>query len=106
MPKARQVETSQRRENAAPGYFGDGLSLYSHRSAHSTPTPKMASRPYRVHGREHTLPELIEETRARVRHVQAELRIEDNAARRRKLAENLEIKLMFLARLKSEQAAS
>ena len=105
MRAARQIETSRQRENAEPGYFSDGLSMHSHRSAQGVATPKMASRPYRVQGREHTLPELIEETRARIRHVQAELRITDDKERRRKLEASLDIKLVFLAKLKSEQAA-
>jgi hypothetical protein len=87
----------------AGGYCGTGMSKFSRIVAHREPTPRMASRPTRIHGRSHTLPELIEETRARIRHTQAELRITDDSDRRRKLAEKLEIKLTFLARLKEEK---
>src|SRR5438876_9317005 len=99
MRAARQIETARQRENAEPGYFSDGLSMHSHRSAQGAQSPKMASKPYRIVGRKHTLPELIEETRARIRHVQAELRVTDDKERRRKLEASLDIKLMFLARL-------
>jgi hypothetical protein len=102
---ARQPEPA-RRDNAAPGYSGTGLSAYTLDSARHEPTPKMASRPDRVRGRQHTLPELIVETRARIRHVQAELRIEDDKDRRQKLEASLDIKLGFLAKLREEQEAS
>jgi hypothetical protein len=98
----RQIEVAKARENAAPGYHSSGMSEFSRNAGSGIRTPAMASRPRRVVGRPHTLPELIEKTRAEIRHLQAELRITDHQARRRKIGLNIDIKLQFLARLKSE----
>ncbi len=98
MRKPPIVEVAER----APGYTANGESQFSRQAAHSV--PKMASRPYRVKGRPHTLAELIVRTEADLRFLHCDLRLEDDKARRAKIAKNLEIKRQFLEKLRSEAA--
>jgi hypothetical protein len=90
--------------NAADGYSGDGLSVYTREVARREPTPRMQSRSSikRIKGRSHTLPELIASVAESLAHLRGQLHAEDDKARRERLQHNIQIKLAFLDKLKLE----
>jgi hypothetical protein len=107
MSKVRRVTVSRGTPaevaSHANGYSGNGLSIYTRAIAH--PEPAFANQPRRLRGAgvERTLSEKITYERARLRHAEAQLRIEDDPERRAKLEKSIDIKAAIIARLRREQ---
>ncbi len=92
--RQRRDSTAERLATAqTPGYAKNGLSLFSRIAARREPSLKNAT--HRGHG-------LIEFERGRLRHLEAQLLIEDNPERRAKIEKNIDIKSEFIMRLQRE----
>lgn len=88
--RRQRDSTAERLEATAPG-----LSLFTRTAARREPSLKNGNR-----GRS-TLT-LIDFERGRLRHLEAQLLIEDNPERRAKLKRNIDIKSEFIMRLQRE----
>lgn len=97
----RGTSSAQLAEHPDAGYSGSGESIFSRHAAHGEPRLQSAG-PAKFNGR-HTLSQLIAEVAGRLRHMEAQLRIEDSAERRQRLEHQIDIKAQFLARLRYEQ---
>jgi hypothetical protein len=85
----------------ATGYTANGEGEYTRRSAQGNQTN--SGRPPDLRGKRLPL-ELIAEQEWKLKHLRAELCLEDNPTRRKKLEANIEIKRTFLATLRGELA--
>jgi hypothetical protein len=86
----------------ASGYAGSGLSIYTRAIAHRE--PQLRSGPPKLKGAgERTLSQKIGYERGRLRHAEAQLRIEDDPERRAKLEASIDIKAELIVRWTAEQ---
>jgi hypothetical protein len=81
------------------GYTNNATSEHTRRVAHGA-APKFESRPQKIKGRPHTLPELIVAQTAALAHLNGQLRTESDSNRRQRLQRNTTIKSRFLEKLR------
>jgi len=87
-------------KDLAHGYAANGESQYSRvRARGSAPRFSISGGAPAPRGVNRTTAKLIEFERGRLRHLEAELRIEDKPRRREKIEHDIDIKTAFLARL-------
>lgn len=87
----------------ASGYAGSGLSIYTRSIAHRQPQFHSGAHTRLQGAGERTLAQKIQYERERMRHAEAQLRIEDNPERRAKLAQQIDIKAGLIAKWTAEQ---
>ncbi len=108
MAHVRLANTNRRTGNdeleGSPGYVSSGEGQWSRARARGS--PMMQRRVPKTGGR-HTLRQLIAETASALAHMRGRLAgMSDNDPAMPKLMENMDRKAAFLARLRTEQAAS
>lgn len=99
--RASRRDRTETRDRSS-GYAPNGESIFTRHAATAQHSKmKTSARPPDLRGRR-TLAEQIAEQDWKLRNLRAELLVEDNPERRRKIEANIAIKREFLARLRGE----